>query len=208
MMHRRSFAVLVAGAALLLTSCAAAADAGGSAAPPGSALAALTPENPTGEVWGQGTILDDGSAVELCLGAVAESAPPQCSGIPVAGWSWDGKLDATSTGGSTWGAYAVWGSYDGTTFTLTRTPVPLALFDAMPAPDPTEGKTGSATAEDIATIEEIVPDAIGNDMLGMHDQDGWVYVDVIWDDGTWQKAADQDFGTGKVIIRSALRSVG
>ena len=69
---RRSAAVLLAGATLLLTSCAAAADAGGSAAPPGAALAALTPENPTGEVLAQGTVLDDGTTAKLCLGAVAE----------------------------------------------------------------------------------------------------------------------------------------
>lgn len=204
---RRSAAVLLAGATLLLTSCAAAADAGGSAAPPGAALAALTPENPTGEVLAQGTVLDDGTTATLCLGAVAESAPPQCSGIPLVGWSWDGLTDAATAGGSTWGTYAVRGVYDGESFTVRDTPVPLALFDAIALPDPTGGKAGAASAQDAATIQSIVPDALGSGYLGSYEQDGWVYVDVIWDDGTWQRAADQDFGAGKVIIRSALRSV-
>ncbi|MCM3696568.1 hypothetical protein [Microbacterium oleivorans] len=199
---------LLAGAALLLTSCApGAADAGADSAPPGSALAALTPEPPTGEVLGQGTVLDDGSSAKLCLGAVAESAPPQCAGIPLAGWSWEGVADAAVMSGSTWGTYAVWGTYDGDTLTVTRAPVPLALFDAMPLPDPTRGEPGTATAADIDTVQSIVPDAIGAAYLGSYDQDGWIHVDVIWDDGTWQRAADQDFGAGKVIVRSALRLV-
>lgn len=207
MMHRRSLAALVAGAALLLTSCAAAADAGGSAAPPGAALAALTPEAPTGEVIAQGTVLDDGSSVELCLGAVAESAPPQCSGIPLSGWSWAGLDDAASMGDATWGTYAVYGTYDGDAFTVTRTPVPLALFDPVAAPDPTEGKPGTATAADVASMQDAIPDAIGDAYLASSEQDGWVFVDVVWDDGTWQEAADQDFGAGKVIVRSAIREI-
>ncbi|WP_065570655.1 hypothetical protein [Microbacterium oleivorans] len=207
MMHRRSLAALAAGAALLLTSCAAAADAGGTAAPPGAALAALTPDAPTGEVIAQGTVLDDGSSVELCLGAVAESAPPQCSGIPLSGWSWAGLDDAASVVDATWGTYAVYGTYDGDTFTVTRAPVPLALFDPVAAPDPTGGKTGTAAASDVTSIHKAVPAAIGDAYLSSSEQDGWVLVDVVWDDGTWQKAADQDFGAGKVIVRSAIREV-
>ncbi|MFI8632084.1 hypothetical protein ACIGEP_05770 [Microbacterium sp. NPDC077663] len=199
---------LLAGAVLLLTSCStSAAGAGGDAAPAGAALAALTPEPPDGEVWGQGTVLDDGSSAKLCLGAVAESAPPQCSGIPLLGWSWDGLTETATTAGSTWGTFAVWGTYDGDAFTVTRTPVPLALFDAMPAPDPTQGRPGTATPTDVDTIHAVAPEAIGDAYLGSYDQDGWVYVDVIWDDGTWQRAADQDFGADKVIVRSALRLV-
>lgn len=208
---RRSAAALLAGTvalagATLLSACSAGPSAaGGDTAPPGSALSALTPDAPTGEVLGQGMVLDDGSAATLCLGAVAESAPPQCSGIPLIGWSWEGLADATTTSGSTWGTYAVWGTYDGDAFTVTRTPVPLALFDAMPAPDPTQGERGEATASDVDTVQTVAPDAIGDAYLGSYDQDGWVYVDVVWDDGTWQRAADQDFGAGKIIVRSALR---
>ncbi|CAL4859633.1 hypothetical protein [Microbacterium sp. MM2322] len=208
MMHRRSAAVLLTGAVLLLTSCAATAEAGGDAAPPGAALAALTPENPTGEVISQGMVLDNGTTVELCLGAVAESAPPQCSGIPLAGWSWDGLDDAVSSGGATWNTYAVSGTFDGDTLTVTRTPIPLALFDPIAAADPTKGKPGKASVADVTSIQSTIPDAIGDAFFGASEQDGWVFADVVWDDGTWQKAADQDFGAGKVIIRSALKPVG
>jgi hypothetical protein len=208
MTHRRTAALLLAGAALLLTSCATTADAGDSAAPPGAALAALTPEMPSGEVVAQGTVLDDGSGAELCVGAVAESAPPQCSGIPLVGWSWEGLDDAVSSSGSTWGSYVVQGTYDGESLTVTGAPMSLALYDPMALPDPTDGEPGSATADDVRTIQEAVPDALGDAYLGSYDQDGWVFVDVVWDDGTWQQAADDDFGAGKVIIRSALRPVG
>jgi len=30
---------------------------------------------------------------------------------------------------------------------------------------------------------------------------------VVWDDGTWQDAADEEFGDDVVVIRSALRAL-
>ena len=98
------------------------------------------PAPPSGEVLGVGTVMDTGKPTgpELCLGAVAESFPPQCSGIPLAGWDWAtvGKT-FESSGDVRWGGYAVQGTYDGTTMTVTRRPVSSALYDpAAPAQDP------------------------------------------------------------------------
>ena len=89
------------------------------------------------EVIGVGTVLDAGRP-ELCLGPVAESYPPQCSGILVEGWDWRQVRGTFESSGETrWGGYAVTGTYDGTTLTLTQEPVSSALYDpAAPEVDP------------------------------------------------------------------------
>jgi hypothetical protein len=55
---------------------------------------------------------------QLCI-AVADSLPPQCGGPDIAGWTWDG-LKHESANGTTWGAYLIVGTFDGTTFALTE----------------------------------------------------------------------------------------
>ena len=103
-----------------------ASDAGASGAP--------TPI-PGGEVRTSGlvTVLDSGEGPQLCLGAVAESYPPQCGGPAVADFEW-GDVGAEEAGGVTWGSYALTGTYDGTTFTVTDA-IPAALYDAMAEPE-------------------------------------------------------------------------
>lgn len=89
------------------------------------------------EVVGVGTVMDTGRP-ELCLGPVAESYPPQCGGIPIEGWDW-GQVGRTfeRSGDIRWGGYAVTGTYDGSTITLTQPPVSSALYDpAAPPGDP------------------------------------------------------------------------
>jgi hypothetical protein len=210
MNHRRfiAFAALGAAACLALSSCGSASPgAPSSGSAPNAALGAVDPGLPTGDVLAQGTVLDDGSGAELCLGAIQESYPPQCSGIPLEGWSWEG-LDGSETEGSvTWGAYAVQGTYDGDAFELTQPPVMLALFDpAMPV-DPTGGKPGKGTESELVGIQETLHDRLGAALLSSSVVDGWLWVDVLWDDGTWQDAADGEFGAGKIVIRSAMTEV-
>jgi hypothetical protein len=69
---------------------------------------------------GNGTVLDDGGGPELCLGGVAESYPPQCGGIPLAGWDWDAVDGEESASGTTWGDFHVVGTYDGEVFTVAE----------------------------------------------------------------------------------------
>ncbi|MCW2738391.1 hypothetical protein [Nocardioides sp.] len=90
---------------------------------------------PDGEVQTSGlvTVLDPGTGPQLCLGAVAESYPPQCGGPAVAGFDW-GEVGAEEAGGVTWGQYALTGTFDGTTFTVTDA-VPAALYDPMAEPE-------------------------------------------------------------------------
>lgn len=209
--HRRLLAAALGAASVLaLTACATPSAPGGSSAadaPPGSSLGSLWPAPPDGEVVAQGTVIAADGETQLCLGPVAESYPPQCSGIPLSGWSWDAADGSETANGTTWGAYAVQGTYDGESFTVTRPPITLALYDPMMPDDPTGGEPGAGDEDELLTIQEELPDLLGAEYLGSYPDNGWLWVDVVWDDGTWQDAADDDYGDGKVIIRSALTPV-
>jgi hypothetical protein len=67
---------------------------------------------------------------ELCLGAVLDSFPPQCGGLPIPNWGWDQVDGEQFSGGTTWGDYQLVGTYDGTAFTVIRADRP------PPAPRP------------------------------------------------------------------------
>lgn len=79
------------------------------------------------------TVLDNGSGPQLCLGAVAESYPPQCGGPAVEDFEW-GDVGAEKAAGVTWGQYALTGTFDGSTFTVTDA-IPAALYDTMAEPE-------------------------------------------------------------------------
>lgn len=155
----------------------------------------------------QGTVMETDGETELCLGPVAESYPPQCSGIPLRDWSWDAVEGSETSDGTTWGAYAVQGTFDGDAFTATQPPIMLALYDPMMPEDPTGGKPGAGEEAELVAIQDELPDLLGDAYLASYPDNGWLWVDVVWDDGTWQEAADDDYGDGKVVIRSALTPV-
>lgn len=90
----------------------------------------------SGKVSSRGlvTILDDGNGPELCFGAVAASFPPQCGGPHVVGFDWSDRSGQFEHAiGVRWGAFAVTGTFDGTSFTVART-VPAASYDPAAAP--------------------------------------------------------------------------
>lgn len=211
--HRRHHLVALAAASVLaLSGCAtpSGADSPGGAAdaPPGASLGSLWPAPPEGEVVAQGTVMDVDGDVQLCLGAVAESYPPQCGGVPIVDWTWEGVDGSETSGSTTWGAYAVQGTYDGEEFTVTQPPIMLALYDPMMPEDPTGGEAGAGDEATLLEIQEDLPDALDEAYLGSYPENGWLWVDVVWDDGTWQEAANADYGDDTVIIRSAFRPVG
>ena len=198
---------------LLATGCTSAP--GGSPAPTSSAtdpgaerLGAIAPADPpAGRMLGVGTVLDVAGDVQLCLGPIMESYPPQCHGIPLDDWTWDG-LDGNETSGDTrWGSYAVYGSYDGERIARTDEPIMLALFDPIAPVDPTGGVEGKTSEADLTRIQDDLAARLGSDALGISVREGYVWVDVVWDDGSWQQAADEEFGEGVVIVGSALREV-
>ncbi len=190
---------------LVAASCAGSTPGG---APDSPSLGSVTPVPPEGEVAATGTVLDAAGETQLCLGAVAESYPPQCSGIPLEGWTWDGVDGAESSGDVTWGAYAVRGIYDGDTFTSTQPPIMLALYDPIRPEDPTGGEPGAGDDATLASIQEDLPELLGDPYLGSSPQNGWLWVDVVWDDGSWQEAADAEYGEKTIVIRSALTETG
>ena len=151
--------------------------------------------------------MDIGGDVELCLGPVAESYPPQCSGIPVENWSWDGVEGFDLSGEVTWGAYAVQGTYDGDRFAVSAPPIMLALYDPMAFPDPTGGEPGAGDEATLLDIQEDLPALLGDAYLSSYPENGWLLVDVVWDDGTWQDAADADYGEDVVLIRAAMHTL-
>ena len=213
MRHRRRHLLLALGAAsvLALSGCATPAGPGAPSsaadAPAGASLGSLSPAPPEGEVIAQGTIMDVAGEVDLCLGPIMESYPPQCSGIPVTNWTWDGIEGSETSGDVTWGAYALQGTYDGDAFSVTQPPIMLALYDPMMQDDPTGGEPGAGDEATLLAIQEELPDILGDDYLGSYPDNGWLRVDVVWDDGTWQDAADDDYGDDVVIISPALRPV-
>jgi hypothetical protein len=84
---------------------------------------------------------------QFCI-QVLDSLPPQCKGTPVAGWDWTKVTGQRTAAGTTWGTYHLVGTYDGTTFTLTRPPTkphpyrPITLPPyKTPCPTPPGGWT-------------------------------------------------------------------
>lgn len=212
----RLTASLAAVAALgLLASCATPRD---DAPAPGATpprFGDVAPALPQGDVLAIGTVMDKpldrgGRAIELCLGPMAQSYPPQCGGIPIEGWDWEAVDGEERAADHIWGAYAVTGAYDGHSFAVTGEPVMLALFDPMAPEDPTGGEAGATPETALERVQQIVTERLEGDpnLRGAYTQNGYVWVEVLWDDGTYQDAADDEFGEGVVIVQSLLRAVG
>jgi hypothetical protein len=173
---------------------------------------------PADELTATATVLqrtaDDGAM--LCAGAVASSLPPLCGGPAIAGWDWDAVDDEETENGVTWGEYDVVGTWDGTTFTLTRDPVPIPEPTGRPAlptpwPDPADAETMARATADYAEAMSAQlqdPDAAVTGIFGFGDAGGRLVVDVLHDDGTMQAEADARYGEDVVVIQSALRAVG
>jgi hypothetical protein len=84
---------------------------------PASTTPNLVPEGYTGRFRVTAEVLEgNGRGPRLCL-AMADSYPPQCSGVDITGWSWEG-LAHESAKGTKWGSYVLVGTYDGTQFQL------------------------------------------------------------------------------------------
>ncbi|MCR2792825.1 hypothetical protein NQ156_07095 [Microbacterium sp. zg.Y625] len=165
-------------------------------------LGAVWPEPPQGEIIAEGTVLDANGVVVLCLGAVADAAPPQCSGTPLEGWNWDGLISA-GTADAIWGTYTVQGRYDGERIRVTQSPMPAAHQE--PAPEATV--TDDAERKRLTDVWQQIVDRIGTRTISTHIDPDHVEVHVVWDDGTLQDAADDEFGDGVVVVRSALQEV-
>jgi hypothetical protein len=165
------------------------------------------PEMPTsippadGPVVGLGLVLDNGQP-GFCLGPVAESYPPQCTGLAMSGWDWSehrGEFD--NAGGVKFGSFAVTGTFDGETLAY-QSAVSGAVYDPMPTPQPTSSAAEDHTQAELESIAHELNELPG--ALTTMPGDNLVVVDVVHDDGTLQEWADATFGEGLVFVRSAL----
>ncbi|MHA7191522.1 hypothetical protein ACX80N_14665 [Arthrobacter sp. MDT2-16] len=203
-------------AAILLAACASPGGPGSGTAsgtahgpidPAGTSAPGAPPAD--GEVIAEGTVLqiDDGLP-QLCLGGVMESYPPQCSGPPIMNWDWDLAGGSETASGVTWGAYAVTGTWDGTTFTRTGVPISLALYDRAPITDPMAGRQGTTGQAELDRILQDIYFRHAGYTVTAGIERGFVVVTVIHDDGSFQERMDAEYGQDVVVVLSALRSHG
>lgn len=198
---------VAASATLLFTGCAGTGAAGGTGAADASAWPTPFPAAPV-EVQAVGTVLEKDGAPELCLGAVAESYPPQCGGPEIIGWDWASVDGAETASGVTWGVYAVWGEWDGESFTVTQQPVLAALYDPMAAPiepDPWDESlpAGSLAEADAVALQDQLVDVVPG-LLATAPVNGRLVVEVMFDDGTLQSEFDERYGDDAVVVISSL----
>lgn len=193
-------------ALLLLTGCGGSDDP--VAVDPGSSPSASGVPAAPGPVRTRqlATVMDTGTP-ELCLGPVAESWPPQCSGPALVGWDW-GEHQGTydRSGSARWGTYLVQGEWDGSTFTV-ESAVPGALYDPAPAPtpplpEPAEHHSPAELEQVAGEVGEQVPGVLGAQVVGAH-----VLADVTYDDGTLQQQVDDEYGAGVVVLTSMIVDV-
>jgi hypothetical protein len=121
-----------------------------------------------------GTVLESPDhGPELCLGGVAESFPPQCTGVPISNWDWTAVAGEESASGTTWGEFHLVGTYDGSSFTALEVgpyepPSSEAVDFTAPCPEPVGGwapkDPSRATDADLQAVmraAEAEPDSAG-----------------------------------------------
>ncbi|MEO5920151.1 MAG: hypothetical protein ABIQ01_03315 [Pseudolysinimonas sp.] len=208
---RRALVTAAATASLILLAGCAVGPAG-PATPSGSSGGVAVPDGliaAPGQVVGQGTVIQTGDTPpQLCLGAVMESYPPQCSGSELVGWDWDAVEGEESSGAVTFGAFAVFGGWDGVALTVTDA-MWLALYDPMPIVDPLldPENAGDASDGELARIQDELTASAPFEILTMWPENGYLFVQVVYDDGSIQAWADQTYLPDTVAIRGALRDV-
>lgn len=198
--------------ALSLTSCSGDDGPVVASDPAGGGAPAEAPQPPDvvpsapGAVSSRGlaTVIDTGDGAELCLGAVAESYPPQCSGPGVPAWDWaDQRGMFEQQGAVRWGTFAVTGTWDGSSFGVTGA-IPGALYDAvMPVPVELPEPRVDHSAEELQAISQDLSTLPGYQGSSV-DGSGHVLTDVTYDDGTFQAYLDEAYGTGVVVLTAAL----
>lgn len=196
---RAALLPFLAAAALALSACA-----GGTTPGTGDPQ----PSEPV-DVVGQGMVLQLGDAApQFCLGAIAESAPPQCTGPELIDWDWDAVEGQETLSDATYGMFAVWGSWDGIRLTTTSA-ITLALYDPMPFIDPftDPANAGTTSESELLAIQEGLNAESPVEILTSTVENGYLFATVVFDDGSVQEWADATYGTDVVQVRGALREV-
>jgi hypothetical protein len=189
---------------LLLCGCAT------PAASDGDPTGTTAPLPVAGELHGQGMVRQKGAEPpQLCLGAIMESYPPQCTGPALTNWDWSKVDDEEAASGVTWGSYLVTGTWDGVQFTQTKDPIPLSLYDPAPpaSPAPWEGTPGLGSEAQLELIQAEIFSSHESSLLGSRTTNGYLILNVFYDDGALQNEMDAKYGPKLVLVESALRPV-
>jgi hypothetical protein len=171
---RRSRVLAPAATSILLLLLGACGDPSADPADPGSGTA-------SGRYEADGTVLESSDhGAELCLGGIADSYPPQCSGLPIRDWDWSEVEGEESASGTTWGTFHVVGTYDGAAFTVLEVsvyepPSSDRVDFTAPCPEP----AGGWVAVDLARATDADLRAVMHAAEGEPDSAGfWIdYVD-------------------------------
>lgn len=157
--HTALTARLGIAAALALGSCGGATHRSGS---DGGATTASTAGPPIVRARVVAVLENSTHGPALCT-LLNESLPPQCNGIPIAGWNWEQVDGEERVGGTTWVKnIEVVGTFDGTTFTLIQPPTPASTpttIDPLrsrpvPCPEP-EGGWRTLTPEQQSGLAQL-----------------------------------------------------
>lgn len=178
-------------------------DTGGAGNPPPSGVPAA--EGPV-QSRDLVTVIDDGDGEgpRVCLGAIAESYPPQCDGPPVADWTWKGLAHETVEAVK-FGQFALTGTWDGQTLSVTDA-IPAALYTPMVGEETTPPDALRQYPE--SRLREIAQEVSRIDAAqGAYVQQNHVFLDVSYDDGSIQEWADAEHGANVVIVVPVLEPV-
>jgi hypothetical protein len=211
-MRRRGIArsALIGGLTVVLVGCA-------STAQPGDRTTVSVEASKSSiagtELMGQGTVLQRRPAEpEFCLGYIAASDPPMCRGPVINGWNWDSVTGSTTVGTVTHGDYLLQGTWDGKTFTLGQTPPRPLGFNEYVLRGPSDPRRdaahrGAGTADQLRKIQNELLNSAEPTMLSVLAENGYVFLKVIYDDGSIQKKMDRRYGEKIVAVESALLPV-
>jgi hypothetical protein len=107
-----------------------------------------------------GTVLESPEhGPELCVGGIADSLPPQCSGLRIPNWEWAEVDGEESLRGTTWGEFHLVGRYDGHTFmALDVGPIERESSSVDPVDTPCPEPEGGWESPDLSKARD--PDLV------------------------------------------------
>jgi hypothetical protein len=145
---------------------------------------------------------------QLCA-AVAESYPPQCEGLDIAGWDWS-SVKHESAGGTAWGSYDVVGTVDDDVFTLAETPTaptPPHTADDVECPEPCTPATDHTPRELHQIADRIADDLPDVQSVWSNPQTGTVGVTVwVAYEAVWQQLA-AEHGADVIDLQGMLQPI-
>jgi hypothetical protein len=160
-----------------------------------------------GELVGRGLVRQEGNELpQFCMGGIATSDPPLCTGPPLRGWDWSVADGEVTVANVIYGDFVVHGTWDGTSFTVTRPPRSIASKESWGEPDPRQDPRHPGTGSK-ARLQQIQREIWEKErpVADTRVENGYLFRYVPHDDGSLQKAMDKRYGPGIVVVRSQLR---